>query len=233
MGGPTADSAATQRLLERARTGDRAAFEQLFAQHRAFLRQIVELRMDPRLRGRVDPSDVVQEAQLDAFRRLRDYLNRRPMPFRLWLHKTAQEHLLKVHRRHAETGRRAIHLEVPLPEHSSVLLARRLLAAGSSPSQRLGKRETARRVWQAIAALPESDREILIMRNFEGLSNQEVACLLELEPATASKRHGRALLRLRRYCSTVGFRSPSYERRPGAANRVGGRCGWPGCRRVH
>jgi RNA polymerase sigma-70 factor (ECF subfamily) len=77
------DSAQTQRLLQRAQTGDRQAFEELFARHRPYLRQLVELRLDPRLRARVDPSDVVQEAYLEAFRRVSTYLQERLMPFRL------------------------------------------------------------------------------------------------------------------------------------------------------
>src|SRR5262245_51087035 len=100
----TPDCAETQRLLERAQAGDAEAPEQLLARHRPFLRQLVELRLDPRLRARVDPSDVVQEAQLDAFRRLADYLRRRPMPFRLWLRKTAQQRLLKVQRQHLQAA---------------------------------------------------------------------------------------------------------------------------------
>ena len=85
MDDPTPDTAETRGLLEQARAGDRRAFEQLFAQHRAYLRQSIALRLDPRVRPRVDPSDVVQETQLEAFDRLRDYLKRQPMPFRTWL----------------------------------------------------------------------------------------------------------------------------------------------------
>ena len=208
MAEPTPDSEDTRRQLERAAAGDPAAFDELFARHRDFLRLVVQLRMDARVRARVDPSDVVQEAQLDAFRRLRDFLDRRPMPFRLWLRNTARERLLKVQRRHLEAGRRDAGREVPLPEHSSLLLAGRLLAGGSTPSQRLDRGETARRVREAVAALPEADREVLLMRNFEGLSNQEVAYLLGLDPATASKRHGRALLRLRQALLDGGLAEP-------------------------
>ena len=197
MAEPTPDSPDTQQLLDRAGAGDPAAFEALFARHRDFLRVVVRLRLDGRVRSRVDPSDVVQETQFEAFRRLPDFLARRPMPFRLWLRKTAQERLLKVQRRHLATDRRAVGREVALPEQSSVMLAGQLLAGGSTPSQKLDRSETARRVRDAVARLPDADREVLLMRNFEGLSNQEVAYLLELDPATASKRHGRALLRLR------------------------------------
>jgi RNA polymerase sigma-70 factor (ECF subfamily) len=203
------DSDETRQLLDRAGVGDPAAFEELFARHRDFLCLVVRLRIDDRLRARVDPSDVVQEAQADAFRRLRDFLDRRPMPFRLWLRKTTQERLLKVQRAHLEAGRRDAGREVPLPEQSSLLLAGRALTSGSTPSQRLDRSETARRVREAVAALPETDREVLLMRNFEGLSNQEVAYLIGLDPATASKRHGRALLRLRQVLLDGGFPEPT------------------------
>ena len=94
------DSNETLRLLEQVRDGDRQAFDQLFARHRPYLRQIVELRLDPRLRARVDPSDVVQEAHLEAFRRLSTYLKQRPMPFRLWLRQIAYDRTLKARRHH-------------------------------------------------------------------------------------------------------------------------------------
>ena len=193
----TPDSEETSRLLQQVQTGDRHAFEQLFARYRDYLHQVVALRIDPRLRARMDPSDVVQETQLEAFQRLADYLERRPMPFRLWLHRTACERLGKIREHHLEAGRRTVEREVALPNPSSLHFAQQLLAAGSTPSRRLEQAEVARRVGQAVARLPEADREVLLMRNVEGLSNREIGCLLGLEPAAVSKRHGRALLRLR------------------------------------
>ncbi len=191
------DSAETQQLLERIRAGDRPAFEQLFARHRPYLRHVVELRLDPRLRPRLDPSDVVQDTQLAAFQRLDDYLRRQPMPFRLWLRQTARERLIMLRRHHLTAARRAAGREGALPERSSLLLAQQLLAREASPSQQWDRREAARLVRDAVAGLADIDREILLMRNFEGLSNREVACVLGLEPGTASRRYGRALLRLR------------------------------------
>ena len=192
------DTAETQRLLERVQAGDADAADHLLARHRPFLHRVVELRLNLRLRARVDPSDVVQEAQLDAFRRLAEYVRRRPMPFRLWLRKTVNERLLKIQRRHLEAGCRAVGREVPLPDQSSLILGQQLLASGSTPSQRFDRSEFARRVRQAVARLPEADREVLVMRNFEGLSNPEIGYLLGLDAATVSRRHGRALLRLRK-----------------------------------
>jgi RNA polymerase sigma-70 factor (ECF subfamily) len=198
------DSAETQELLRQARAGDRQAFEKLFARYRSELRRLIAMRLDPRIQARVDPSDVVQETQLEAFCRLPDFLERRPMPFHLWLRKTAYERLLVARRQHVQAARRAVGREVPLPERSSLLLAQQLLASGSTPSQRLDRREMARRVRQALAQLPESDREILLMRAYEGLSNQEVGFLLDIDPDAASKRHGRALLRLHKILSQGG-----------------------------
>jgi RNA polymerase sigma-70 factor (ECF subfamily) len=192
------DSGETQGLLGRVRAGDRQAFGQLFARHRAYLRRLVELRLDPRLRARVDPSDVVQEAHLEALNRLPAYLERPALPFRLWLRQIASDRALKARRHHLGAARRSLGREVPLPEESSLVLAGRLLDGGSTPSRRLDQRELARRLRRAVAQLPEADREVVMMRHFEGLSNQEVACLLGIDPATASKRHGRAMLRLHR-----------------------------------
>ena len=194
---PVPDSAETRGLLDRVKAGEPEAFDQLFARHRSFLRQVVELRMDRRVRGRVDPSDVVQEAQLDAFQRLADYIRRRPMPFRLWLRKTAYERLLKVQRRHLGAARRNAGREVALPAESSAALAEGLLGADSAPSHRAERAELAARLRSALDELPEADREVLVLRNFEGLSNPEAGYLLGLDPAAVSKRHGRALLRLR------------------------------------
>src|SRR5207244_112442 len=102
------DAEETEDLLRQARDGDARAVEALLARHRAYLRQFVALRLDPRVRARVDPSDVVQDAQLEAVRRLHAYLEKRPMPFRLWLRQLAHDRLLNVYRHHATTARRAV-----------------------------------------------------------------------------------------------------------------------------
>jgi RNA polymerase sigma-70 factor (ECF subfamily) len=199
------DSDNTEQLLQQAQAGDRQAFEDLFSRHRAYLHQVVALRLDPRVRARIDPSDVVQEAQLEAFRRVGDFLERRPMAFRLWLRKTTFERLLMLERFHRGAARRSVNREVALPDRSAFALVQRLFAAGSSPSKRLEQSETARHVREALARLSETDREILLMRNLEALSNQEVAEVLQIEPVAASQRYGRALLRLRKLLQASGL----------------------------
>jgi RNA polymerase sigma-70 factor (ECF subfamily) len=135
---------------------------------------------------------------MEAVRRLDGYLEDTPMPFRLWLRQIAQDRLLMLRRRHLEARRRTVMREVALPDELSLAFARQLAAGGSSPSARLTASELAQRVQQGVGRLPEADQEIVLLRNFEGLSNQEVAHLLKLQPATASQRYGRALLRLRK-----------------------------------
>src|SRR5262245_10513111 len=119
----TTNTGETLDLLRRAGAGDQQAFHRLFAQHRPFLRQVVELRLDPKLRARVDASDVVQEVHLEVYRRLADYLQRQPMPFRLWLRQTAAKQIIALWRRHVGADRRAVGREFTLPERSSLDLA--------------------------------------------------------------------------------------------------------------
>ncbi len=199
------DAPETEALLQQARAGDRSAVDRLFALHRPQLHRIVDRRLDRRLRARLDASDVVQETELEAFRRLPNFLERRPMPFRLWLWKTAYERLLVLRRRHIEAAQRTVEQEVPLPDRSSLLLARQLLPADSTPSRQLARRELAQRVRQALAQLPEADREVLYLRAFDGLSNQEIGCILDLDPAAVSMRHGRALVRLHKALTEGGL----------------------------
>jgi RNA polymerase sigma-70 factor (ECF subfamily) len=203
------NSEETERLLEQVRRGDTGAVDRLFARHRDYLCQFVQLRLDPKLRRRVDPSDLVQDAHLEAVRRLSDYLEQPGMPFRLWLRQIAHDRLLKARRYHLGTVRRSLEREVPLPDGSGGLLAEQLFAAGSSPSQRLRRQELEERLQEAFAQLPEADREIVLLRTIEGLSYQEVGYLLAIEPAAARKRHGRALVRLHKILFQDGLTESS------------------------
>ena len=196
----------TDLLLACAAEGDQEAFESLFQEHRAFLRNVIDRRLDGRVRARIDASDIVQEAQLAAFRQLSDYLRRRPMSFRLWLIKTALQHLQKAHRFHLATQARSADREISLPEQSSIMLADRLMDGGSSPSNKAQRNEVSRQVREVLRSMPQADQEIILFRLFEGLSNSEVASLLSLNPETAKKRYARALQRIRQELVARGTR---------------------------
>lgn len=199
------DSERTIQLLERIGAGEREAFDGLFARYRPWLRGLMDLRLDGRLRARLDPSDVVQETQLEAFRRLPDYLQRRPMPFRLWLRKLLEERLRMIERQHLEASRRAVNRELTAPDAAPALQVLHLPGSDPTPSEQLARTEQARQVREAVGRLPEPDREILLLRTFEGLSYAEAAFVLEIDPATARKRHGRALLRLHQLLTASGL----------------------------
>jgi RNA polymerase sigma-70 factor (ECF subfamily) len=193
---PTDDSAETQRLLAAAATGDSLALDALLARHQRWLMTFAAARLDPRLRARVDASDVVQETQAEVCARLDDYVARRPVSFRAWLLKTAYDRLGKLKRTHLVAQRRSVLHETPLEDNSSLLLADQLIAPHSSPWEGVERREVARRVRLALGRLAEADREVLLLRYAEGLANQEIGYLLGIESGAVSKRHGRALLRL-------------------------------------
>ena len=188
----------TEELLERAGQGDDAARQQLLLRHRNRLRQMIAVRMDRRLAARVDPSDLVQEALMDAHQKLSDYIRKRPLPFYPWLRRLAWERLVQLHRRHLHADRRSVLREAPpaLPDESAVELADRLGGRTSSPSGRAVKQELRDRLQSALARLGERDREVLVLRYLEQLSTADIAGVLEISPGAVRVRHTRALTRL-------------------------------------
>jgi RNA polymerase sigma-70 factor, ECF subfamily len=193
------DPADTQELLEQAKQGDAAAVERLLDAHRAPLRRMIGLRLDPALAARVDASDIVQDVLLEAHRRLQDYLRNPGMPFHLWLRHIARDHIIDAHRHERLAQRRSIDREQPLhgrADDSSYEWAAQLFDHEPTPASAAMKEEMERKVQQAIGQLTEDDREIILMRYVEQLPNQDVAVALGLTEAAASMRCLRAVRRL-------------------------------------
>jgi RNA polymerase sigma-70 factor (ECF subfamily) len=197
----TRDDPTTEELLRRAGQGDRDARQALLGRHRDRLKHMVALRLDRRLTARVDPSDVVQEALLEAAQGLSDYLRQRPVPFYPWLRQLAWDRLVALHRRHLHALRRSVKREQPLAPHlsdeSAQQLADRVLARQSSPSDRAVRSELRVRVRAALDRLGERDREVLMLRHLEQLSTRETAAVLGMSEGAVKARHLRALERLR------------------------------------
>jgi RNA polymerase sigma-70 factor (ECF subfamily) len=192
--GPNPDD--SDHLLARLRAADPAAWADLLARHRDRLRRAVAFRMDRRLRGRVDPSDVIQEACLEAHERLPEYLARPTLPIHLWLRFLVGQRLLIVHRRHLGAAMRDAGREHGWPDSTADGLAEHLVAAGPSPSEDAAQHEAQSYLRDALDTMDAMDREVLTLRHFEQLSNAEVAQLLGIEASAASKRYLRALGRL-------------------------------------
>jgi RNA polymerase sigma-70 factor (ECF subfamily) len=196
------DAADTEQLLDQARDGDPAAVNRLLARHREALRRLVHLRMDRMLQRRIDASDIVQDVLLEASRRLAEYLREPAMPFHLWLRRIARDRLIDAHRRHRVAERRAINREQPagaaaFADRSSLELAAQLADRELTPAAAAMRHELELRFHAALDQLDETDREVLLMRYFEQLSNQEIAQALGLSEPAAGMRHLRALRRLR------------------------------------
>jgi RNA polymerase sigma-70 factor (ECF subfamily) len=192
----------TQDLLAQAQAGDRAATDRLLERHRQALRQMVQMRLDPRLRQRVDVSDVVQEVLVEASRRLQEYLAQPTLPYHLWLRQIAQDRIIDAYRRHRGSSKRSLDreraLELPADAaHSTQDLVQQLVGRELTPAQAAVQAELAQLVAAAIRQLPPQDAEILLMRHYEQLSNQEIAQALGLTEPAASMRYLRALRRLK------------------------------------
>jgi RNA polymerase sigma-70 factor, ECF subfamily len=187
----------TQDLIDRAGRGDEDARHRLLEQYRDYLRRMVAVRLDRRLAPRIDPSDVVQEALVEADRRLDGYLSERPIPFYAWLRQIAGDRISDAHRLHVSAQKRSVTREDELPDESSFALARCLFADDTSPSNLLIRQEDQEEIRRAIDALPLKDREVLVMRHLEQLSTAEIAATLEVTEGAVKVRLLRALVRLR------------------------------------
>lgn len=174
-----------------------------FERHRDRLLRMVQLRMDPALKQRVSASDVIQEAYLEINNRLGDYLDNPRMPFFLWIRFITAQRLLKLYRFHVGTKKRDVRRQVvaargAFPAATSVALVDQLAKTGLTPSGVVVEHEMKSQLQHALDDMNEVDREVLVLRHYEELSNAEAAKELGISEDAASKRYIRALGRLRK-----------------------------------
>ena len=190
-----------QDLLRRVKEGDQQALAELFSLHRDRLWRIVNFRLDPRLLGRVDADDVLQEAYLAAAQRIEHYLDDSSQTFFIWLRLIANQTMIDVHRRHLGAQMRDASRDMSIHAHyaqaTSMSIASQLLGNFTSPSQIAMRDEVAAQLDKAIESMEPIDREVLALRHFEELTNSEVAEVLGIQQKAASIRYVRALKRLK------------------------------------
>jgi RNA polymerase sigma-70 factor (ECF subfamily) len=191
-----------EELIEKAKSGDAVALAELFGHHRRRLRAMVELRLDRRLRGRVDPSDVLQEAFIDLAKRLERYTEFDDLPFYLWLRMITGQRLQDFHRKHLLAAKRDVRQEVNLNRNSipaahSASLAASLLGRETSVAAKAIRAEMQVKLQEVLNDMNEIDREIIVLRHFEEMSNSEAALALGLSKTAAGNRYVRALKRLK------------------------------------
>jgi RNA polymerase sigma-70 factor (ECF subfamily) len=198
-------------LLERAKLGDMHALAELFARYRTRLQKLVRLRLDRRMSGRIDTSDVLQDAYLDVARRFAEYVEAPTVPFYLWVRALTGQRLVDLHRRHLGAQMRDAGHDVSLyrgalPTASSASLAQHLLAGLTSPTQAAIRCEMQIRLQEALNSMDPIDREVLALKHFEQLSTSEIAEVLGMSKAGAGSRYLRAIKRLRELLSRIpGF----------------------------
>jgi RNA polymerase sigma-70 factor (ECF subfamily) len=198
----------TERLVEEAERGDNSAIECLLERYRPRLTQMVRLRMDPRIRARVDPSDVIQDALTTACEKLDQYLHTRPIPLYPWLRRIAWEKLVHAHEKHLDAQKRSIRQEQRghwgISDDSAMQIAALLAGDLTSPSEAAVRNEVRLGVRAALAELSELDREVLLQRYIEQLSAKEIAAGMNTTEAAIHMRHMRALEKLHRLLSGDG-----------------------------
>jgi RNA polymerase sigma-70 factor (ECF subfamily) len=178
------------------------AWGNLLAEHQERLCRMVEFRLDSRLRGRIDPADVVQEGFLEAAAHRADYFRQPTLPLFLWLRGVVSNKLLELHRHHLGTHMRDAAREAPLrgavtTENTSAALGAQISGHATRPSAAAMRGEEKNVLHKALDGMDPIDREVLALRHFEQLTNAEAARLLGIQERAAAKRYLRALKRLR------------------------------------
>src|SRR4051812_130280 len=189
-------------LLARAAAGDARAWGALLTRHDERLRRMVEFRLDPRLRGRIDAADVIQEVYVEAADHRQDYFLRPGVPLLVWLRGIVANKLLELHRHHLGTDKRDAGREVHRraavePGGTSVSIAAQLASHSAGPGTAAAGAEVRLRLEDALAAMDPTDREALALRHFEQLTYGEAALVLGITEDAATKRYMRALKRLK------------------------------------
>ena len=204
----TENSSSINQLLQSSESDNQRELVELFEQNRQRLTQMVRLRMDRRLQGRVDAADVLQEAYIECAKRFGEYLANPSMPLYLWVRFLTGQKLIDLHRHHLGTKMRDAGQEVSLyrgalPQASSVSLAAHLLGRLTSASRAVIRAETQIHVQEALNSLEPMDREVLTLRHFEMLTNEETAQVLGIKKTAASNRYVRALKRLKEVLASI------------------------------
>jgi RNA polymerase sigma-70 factor (ECF subfamily) len=188
-------------VLARLEQEPASALAELFAAYRERLRGALGLRLDARMQGRVDPSDVIQETFIEAKARLEEYLQNPQVAPYVWIRFLALQRLAILQRFHLQAQQRDVRREVSLDRNndlqpSSVNLAACLIQSRTTPGDALQQAELQQQLEKALERMDDTDREVLALRHFEQLNNQETAQVLGISPSAASKRYYGALKRL-------------------------------------
>jgi RNA polymerase sigma-70 factor (ECF subfamily) len=187
-------------LLAAARSGDTDAVGLLLERYRCWLQLLARLQLNQRYQAKFDASDVVQLTLLEACRALPQFRGSTEAEFTAWLRQVLARVLSHEVRRYHGTQQRDLGREVPLEQalaESSQRLGAVLASQGSSPSQQAARREQEVLLADVLARLPDDYREVIVLRNLEGLPHEEVARRMGRSPGAVRMLWVRALAQLR------------------------------------
>lgn len=189
-------------LILRIKREDREALAELFSRYRPRLLRMVQLRLHPKLRGRIDPDDVLQEAWLKAVDRMSYFQREADHSPYIWLRLITTQTMIEMHRRHLGAEKRDAGREMSIhggwdADSTASSLSFSLQGRLSSPSSAVRKEELAKQIDDVLNSMNNVDREILALRHFEELSNREVSQILNMSEQATSIRYFRALGRLK------------------------------------
>ena len=204
----TTSSDSTIDLVQSLRSGHDDALGELIDHYRERLERIIRFRLDYRLAGRVAPADVIQDAFISAQARLDHFRGKPDMPFFVWLRLIVQQQLIDLHRQHLQAEKRDVRKEISIEQpqaspQTSLAIAAYLVGNATSPSRAYSRGERIRMIEQALNAMEEIDREVIALRHFEELSNNEVAEVLQIGVQAASKRYVRAMKRMKEIVAAI------------------------------
>jgi RNA polymerase sigma-70 factor, ECF subfamily len=202
----TSDQQDPERLLDLARAGSGPALGRLLELYRNYLALLARLQIGRRLQGKVDASDLVQETFLRAYRDFAQFRGNTEEELLGWLRQILSARLSDLIRHYLGAKCRDVRLERELGADlnaSSRVLDQGLMAPHSSPSQQAIRRERAVLLADALGRLPEDYREVIILRQMEGLTFPEVAGRMGKTVKSVEKLWIRALARLRRVLGEV------------------------------
>ncbi|MEX2141998.1 MAG: sigma-70 family RNA polymerase sigma factor [Pirellulales bacterium] len=196
-----------RRLLQCAREGSSEEVGQLLDAYRAYLRLLARLHINRQLRGKADPSDLVQETFLAAHKHFPQFRGATEEELLAWLRQIMASKLANLARRYVVSGGRAIHLERQMTgdlDRSSIALSQAFQTEGSSPSGHAARREQAILLADALEQLPDDYREVIVLRHLEELSFPEIAARMGRTLDSVKNLWTRALGRLKRSLVEVG-----------------------------
>ncbi len=187
--------------LERLRSGRDRALAEYFLEMHPGLKRMVRFRLDRRLARRIDPSDVVQEAYVEARKRLESYLDSPQTPPAAWVRRLVRQIISRIQRDNLDAKCRDVRREMNATPFVTTTDIEAISASMTPPERKAERSDNRHKLLEILGTMPPLEREILTLVHFEGRTVREAAAELDINLEAAKKRYRRAILRLKGWVS--------------------------------